>query len=65
MMAIFNKICPNELATISNIIAIVLSKDNFAEDNNVLGNFLVAVGSIILTIAALQQNVTPLQNNKK
>ena len=63
-MPLCNKICPNELATLSNIVAIILSTDKSADDNNVLGNFLVAVGSIILTIAAVKQNTT-LQDNKK
>ena len=63
-MPVFNKICPNKLAILSNIVAIILSTDKSSDDNNILGNFLVAVGSIILTIAAVQQN-TVLQDNKK
>ena len=58
----FNKICPNEIAILSNIVAISLSTDKSANDNNVLGNFLVAIGSIILTIAAQQQNIAASQN---
>lgn len=50
----FNSIDPIELAVISDIIAIALAEGNSADDNNVLGNLLVAVGSIILTIAAQQ-----------
>lgn len=64
-MKLFNEICPNELAVLSTIVAIILSGDNSADDNNVLGNFLVAVGSIILTIAAQQQSINALQDNKK
>ncbi|MBU5590989.1 hypothetical protein KQI89_04370 [Clostridium sp. MSJ-4] len=64
-MSIFNEICPKELATLSTIVALNLSTDNSADDNNVLGNFLVAVGSIILTIAAQQQNLSALQDTKK
>ena len=63
-MSQFNKICPNELAILSNIVAISLSTDKSADDNNVLGNFLVAIGSIILTIAAQQQNITASQDNE-
>jgi hypothetical protein len=45
---------PIELAVLSDAFAIAIAKDNTAEDNNIIGNFLVAVGSIILTIAAQQ-----------
>jgi hypothetical protein len=45
---------PIELAVLSDAIAIAIAKDNTADDNNIIGNFLVAVGSIILTIAAQQ-----------
>lgn len=64
-MPLFNDICPNELALLSAVVAIALSTDKSADDNNILGNFLVAVGSIILTIAAQQQNIASMQNNKK
>ncbi|MDF2880505.1 MAG: hypothetical protein K0R54_1062 [Clostridiaceae bacterium] len=63
-MPLFNDICPNELAILSTVVAIALSTDQSADDNNILGNFLVAVGSIILTIAAQQQTIDSLQNNK-
>lgn len=64
-MPLFNDICPNEIAVLSTVVAIALSTDKSADDNNILGNFLVAVGSIILTIAAQQQNIASMQNNKK
>jgi hypothetical protein len=50
----FNSINPIELGVITDVIAIALADGNSADDNNVLGNFLVAVGSIILTVAAQQ-----------
>ena len=56
-MIYFNSIDPIELAVISNIMAIALAEGNSADDNNVLGNLLVAVGSIILTIAAQQSAI--------
>ncbi len=45
---------PIDLAILSDALAIAIAKDNSADENNVIGNFLVAVGSIILTIAAQQ-----------
>ena len=50
----FSNTTPAELAILSDVIAIAISKDNSAEVNNVLGNLLVAVGGIILTVAAQQ-----------
>jgi hypothetical protein len=38
-MPILNKISPNELAVLSNAIAIILATDNSANDNNVLAIF--------------------------
>jgi uncharacterized membrane protein len=63
-MPILNKISPNELAVLSNAIAIILATDNSANDNNVLGNFLITVGTIIVTISAQQQSLETLNNNK-
>lgn len=62
---LLSKICPNELAVLSSSVAILLSKDNSIDDNNVLGNFLIAVGSVILIIAAQQQVFNPIPNNIK
>ena len=53
-MVRFNSIDPIELGVITDIVAIALAEGNSPDDNNVLGNFLVAVGSIILTVAAQQ-----------
>ncbi len=52
---------PIDLAILSDALAIAIAKDNSADENNVIGNFLVAVGSIILTIAA--QQATQGNNN--
>jgi hypothetical protein len=53
----FDSIDPIQLALLSDAIAIVLAEGNSADDNNVLGNLLVAVGSIMLTIAAQQSAI--------
>lgn len=64
-MASFNSVTPNELAVLADLIAIALSEGKSANENNVLGNLLVAIGSIVLTIAAQQQNVNSLEDKKK
>ncbi|MDD4601098.1 hypothetical protein SDC9_04271 [bioreactor metagenome] len=54
-MAVFTEIPSDELAGLSLIIAIWVSKILTIEELNVFGNFIVAVGSIILTIAAQEE----------
>lgn len=43
---------PDVLALLSALIAVDLAKGMDLEEQNVFGNFIVAVGSIILTMAA-------------
>ncbi|WP_164509059.1 hypothetical protein [Clostridium rectalis] len=45
-----------EIAVAANAIALILSKDKTADELNVLGNLIVAVGSLILTIAAQEES---------
>lgn len=52
-----NCISPEELALLANLIALELSKGKSADELNVLGNLLAAVGTIISTIAAQKQNL--------
>lgn len=63
-MSMFNNISSNELAYLSNALAVILAADNTSDENNVLGNFLEAVGQIILLIAAQQQNLSDLNSKK-
>lgn len=63
----FNNCTPEELALAAEALALALAKDRSSDYINVLGNLLVAVGSIMLTIAAQQQNIKSMQesmNNK-
>ncbi|MCB2292157.1 hypothetical protein LGK95_01215 [Clostridium algoriphilum] len=46
---------PEDLVVLTNIIAIALSKNKSADETNVLGNFIVGIGWLMLTIAAQQQ----------
>lgn len=52
----------DELAILATIIAIALSKSLTLEQTNVIGNFLVAIGSVMLTIAA-QEEALKTKNN--
>ena len=47
-----DSIGPDELAILATLLAVALSKGLSFEQINVIGNFLVAIGSIMLTIAA-------------
>lgn len=58
----FDSVDPIELGVITDIIAVALAEGNSAVDNDVLGNLLVAIGSIILTIAAQQ---SAIESSKK
>lgn len=58
-MSNINNIDPIDLGIISSAMAIALAKGNSASFNNVLGNLLVSVGGIILTIAAQQSAQEP------
>ncbi|APH15155.1 hypothetical protein B2H94_00345 [Clostridium sporogenes] len=52
-----NCISPEELALLANLIALELSRGKNANELNVLGNLVAAVGTILLTIAAQKQNL--------
>lgn len=67
-MGSFNCTNPEELSFIANIIALELSAGKSADELNVLGNLIVAIGSLMLVMAAQKQNLESLSkdnNNKK
>ncbi|BDR69920.1 hypothetical protein K144313037_13320 [Clostridium tetani] len=67
-MGSFNCVSPEELSFIANIIAIELSAGKNADELNVFGNFIVAIGGLMLAIAAQKQNLESLSkddDNKK
>jgi hypothetical protein len=43
---------PNQLILFNAILSIAISEDLSADDLNTLGNFIVALGSLLLTKAA-------------
>lgn len=56
-----NNLSPNELMILSSIIGILMSQGLTATQANSIGNFLEAVGQLILTYGAQ----TSLINNQK
>ena len=53
---------PKELSILANVIALALAEEKTPDQLNVLGNFIVAVGSLLLTIAAQQQSLQNIQD---
>jgi hypothetical protein len=63
-MSYLNSLSPYELALLGNLIAISLSENLNADDLNVLGNLIVDIGGVMLTIAAQQQNLQNIKDRK-
>ena len=55
---------PCELATLSTVIGVIIASKLNVNEQNVVGNFLVGVGQIILIIAAQAQNIQSLNENQ-
>lgn len=49
----------------TNAIAISLSKNKTADEINVIGNFIVGIGCLMLTVASQEQYLTILQEQYK
>jgi hypothetical protein len=56
---------PKDLMILANALAISLSDGKTADELNVLGNLIVAVGSLMLTGAAQMQNIASKEEAKK
>lgn len=52
-----NQLSPEETILIATVIALVLAKDKTADELNLLGNLVVAIGSLLLVYAAQQQSI--------
>ncbi|NMF06837.1 hypothetical protein ACUH7Y_16745 [Clostridium beijerinckii] len=60
-MTFIDNLSPEDLLILTNAFAISFSKDKTADEINVLGNFIVGIGCLMLTIASQQQYLTILQ----
>jgi hypothetical protein len=64
-MAGFESKSPEELTILSLLLAFSVSENNDADELNVLGNWIVAVGSLILTWAAQKQYLETAQETSQ
>lgn len=56
---------PEQISVIANILTLIISKGRSAEELNVLGNFIVGVGSLLLTIAATMESCSSKEDKVK
>ena len=64
-MTSLDNLSPEDLLILTNAITLSLSKDKTADELNVLGNFIVGVGCLMLTVAAQQQYIAAQQEANK
>lgn len=55
VLTFLDDLSPEDLLILTNAITISLSKDKSVDEINVLGNFIVGIGCLMLTIASQQQ----------
>ena len=56
-LAFLDDLSPEDLLVLTNVIAISLSKNKSSDQTNALGNFIVGIGCLMLTLAAQQQYI--------
>ncbi|GAA0721026.1 hypothetical protein GCM10008905_10930 [Clostridium malenominatum] len=64
-MDCLDNISSKELVAIASLVSISLSEGKTPDEINVLGNLIVAIGSLMLTIAAQEQSLQSISNNKQ
>jgi len=60
-----DNLSPEDLLVLTNAITISLSKDKTADELNVLGNFIVGIGCLMLTVASQQQYLSSIQQQQQ
>ena len=60
-MTFLDNLNPEDLLILTNAFAISFSKDKTADEINVLGNFIVGIGCLMLTVASQQQYISSQQ----
>jgi hypothetical protein len=63
-MSEFKNIGANELGLLAALIGIALACDKTPDEQNILGNFIVGIGCIILVIASQAQYLASLEDKK-
>lgn len=51
----FTDINPDELALLATVLGIIIADDRDIEEQNTIGNFIIAVGATILAISSQKQ----------
>jgi uncharacterized membrane protein YidH (DUF202 family) len=64
-MSNLSDLSPEDLLVLTNVIAVALSKDRTPDEINVLGNFIVGIGCLMLTVAAQQQYISVQQQQQQ
>lgn len=64
-LTFIDNLSPEDLLILTNAITVSLSKDKTPDELNVLGNFIVGIGCLMLTIAAQQQYLSSKDQNNK
>ena len=64
-LTFLDNLSPEDLLALTNAVTISLSKNKTADELNVLGNFIVGIGCLMLTIASQQQYITTQQEANK
>ena len=64
-LTFLDNLSPEDLLVLTNAITISLSKNKTADELNVLGNFIVGIGCLMLTVAAQQQYISAQQEANK
>jgi hypothetical protein len=64
-MTFLDNLSPEDLIILTNAITISLTKNKTADEINVLGNFIVGIGCLMLTVASQQQYLSTLQEQCK
>ena len=64
-MTFLDNLSPEDLILLTNAIALSLSKDKTVLEINTLGNFVVGIGCLMLTIASQQDYLESKQQNNQ
>lgn len=61
----FNSFDPEDISLLISIVATALSKNKSIEELAVIGNFMISVGEIIITISAEKANLRAKEMKRK
>ena len=64
-MTFIDNLSPEDLLILTNAIAISLSKDKSSIEIDVLGNFVVGIGCLMLTLASQKEYISLKQEANK